>query len=119
MTISSGYASDISTFSIDIRFSQLNSQSNRDTARTYPASGSFSTAQATLYSAVLAAQKQLITMCTESANVSLADLHRESCNLIRTELNKIGFNLHGATGAGDVERVLYPHYVGHPIGIGT
>ncbi|KAJ3479046.1 hypothetical protein NLI96_g9335 [Meripilus lineatus] len=88
-----------------------------DITRTYPVSGKFSSAQAALYSSVLTVQKKLITMCTEAANISLSELHRESCILMRSELNRIGFNLHGATGMGDVERVLYPHYVGHPIGI--
>lgn len=35
-----------------------------------------------------------------------------------TELNKIGFNLRGLTGVSDLENLLYPHYVGHPLGIG-
>ena len=87
-------------------------------ARTYPVSGKFTSAQAELYGAVLAAQKHLVTLCSESSYISLAELHRESCNLIRKELNRIGFNLHGHTGTSDVEAVLYPHYVGHPIGIG-
>lgn len=87
-------------------------------ARTYPVLGKFTSAQAELYSAVLAAQKHLVTLCSESSYISLAELHRESCNLIRKELNRIGFNLHGHTGTSDVEAVLYPHYVGHPIGIG-
>ncbi|CAL1703436.1 unnamed protein product [Somion occarium] len=66
---------------------------------------------------ILAAQKYLITLCSESSNISLAQLHRESCHVIRKELNRIGFDLQGMTGTSDVEAVLYPHYVGHPIGI--
>lgn len=38
--------------------------------------------------------------------------------MLRKELNKIGFDLKGLAGAGNLERVLYPHYVGHPLGIG-
>jgi len=34
--------------------------------------------------------------------------------LLKEELNQIGFNL---TGTGELERVLYPHYLSHPIGI--
>lgn len=37
---------------------------------------------------------------------------------LRKELNKVGFNLQGAVGTGDLEHVLYPHYVGHAVGIG-
>ena len=47
--------------------------------------------------------------------MSLYDLHRESSSLLRRELNQIGFNL-GVEG--DLERVLYPHFLSHPIGIG-
>ncbi|THG99550.1 hypothetical protein EW026_g2826 [Hermanssonia centrifuga] len=37
--------------------------------------------------------------------------------MLRKELGKIGFNLTGVAAAGDLERILYPHYVGHPLGI--
>lgn len=77
--------------------------------------GTFSAPQRDLYSAVLAAQKGCIALCTESAQLSLNDLHRKSCELLRNELNQIGFRLM----AGDLERVLYPHYLSHPIGIGV
>ncbi|PSR77059.1 hypothetical protein PHLCEN_2v8092 [Hermanssonia centrifuga] len=87
-------------------------------SRTYPVSGKFSSPQAALYSALLQAQKYLITLCTESARLSLAQIHRESCEMLRKELGKIGFNLTGVAAAGDLERILYPHYVGHPLGIG-
>lgn len=91
-------------------------QSNRLVARTYPATGKFTPAQAALYQAVLQAQKYLVTLCTESARLSLAQIHRESCEALRKELNQIGFNLNGIAG-GDLD-LLYPHYVGHPLGIG-
>ncbi|KAH8102841.1 peptidase M24, structural domain-containing protein [Cristinia sonorae] len=88
-----------------------------DITRTYPASGKFNPAQAELYSALLAVQKKMITYCTEASQMSLAEIHRESSDMLQKELNKIGFNLRGTHGAGDVARVLYPHYVGHPIGV--
>ncbi|KAJ3558616.1 hypothetical protein NM688_g819 [Phlebia brevispora] len=88
-----------------------------DITRTYPASGNFTPAQAALYNAVLQVQKYLITLCTENTQLSLAQIHRESCEGLRKELNNIGFNLYGIAGAGDLERILYPHYVGHPLGI--
>ena len=43
---------------------------------------------------------------------------RESADMLQQELNNIGFNLRGTQGAGDIARVLYPHHVGHPIGVG-
>ena len=64
---------------------------------------------------MLTVQKQLITLCHEGSSMSLYDLHRESSSLLRRELNQIGFNL--GVG-GDLERVLYPHFLSHPIGIG-
>ena len=50
--------------------------------------------------------------------MSLAQIHRESCDALQKELNKIGFNLSGVAGVGDLQRILYPHYIGHPLGIG-
>ncbi|KAG2345012.1 peptidase M24 [Suillus weaverae] len=84
-----------------------------DITRTYPANGSFTPPQKELYSAVLSAQKALVGLCTETEGLSLHDLHRKSCDLLRQELKQIGFTLH----TGDLERVLYPHFLSHPIGI--
>ncbi|KAG1715675.1 hypothetical protein ID866_1479 [Astraeus odoratus] len=84
-----------------------------DITRTFPASGRFTSPQRDLYTAVLTAQKALVELCTEAASLSLHELHRRSCDLLRAELNQLGFQLH----AGDLERVLYPHFLGHPIGI--
>lgn len=55
-------------------------------------------------------------MCSEAAGVSLMDLHRKSAELLTTELKQIstGFQLTQSV----VERELYPHFVGHHIGIG-
>ncbi|KAG2755665.1 peptidase M24 [Suillus brevipes Sb2] len=84
-----------------------------DITRTYPANGSFTPPQKELYSAVLSAQKALVELCTEAEGLSLHDLHRKSCDFLRQELKQIGFTLH----TGDLERVLYPHFLSHPIGI--
>ena len=55
-------------------------------------------------------------MCSEAAGVNLMDLHRKSAELLTTELKQIspGFQLTQSV----VERELYPHFVGHHIGIG-
>lgn len=53
-------------------------------------------------------------MCREDADVSLHELHRMSCTYLQQELKQISFNLE----SGDLERVYYPHYLSHPIGIG-
>ncbi|KAJ3928745.1 MAG: peptidase M24 [Lentinula lateritia] len=83
-----------------------------DITRTYPADGTFTPPQRDLYSAVLAAQKALVALCHEGSNLTLHELHRKSCELLRQELLQLGFQLH----PGDLER-LYPHFISHPIGI--
>lgn len=90
-----------------------------DITRTFPVApnkgaqtGKFTSAQKDLYSAVLAAQKELVKRCTESSAETLASLHRRSCELLKTELRQLGFDLLGA----GLER-LYAHYVGHPLGV--
>ncbi|OBZ71886.1 Intermediate cleaving peptidase 55 [Grifola frondosa] len=85
-----------------------------DITRTFPASGSFTSAQAELYGAVLAAQKHLVGLCSVSTGHSLAQLHRLSCDALGAELTRIGFEL--PLGAGTLD-TLYPHFVGHPVGI--
>lgn len=55
-------------------------------------------------------------MCSEAAGVTLMDLHRKSVEIMTAELKQIsaGFQLTQSV----VERELYPHFVGHHIGIG-
>ena len=79
-------------------------------------SGTYSPAQRDLYTAVLNTQKDLIKMCSEAAGVSLMDLHRKSAEILTAEMKQIsvGFQLTQSV----VERELYPHFVGHHIGIG-
>ena len=79
-------------------------------------SGTYSPAQRDLYTAVLNTQKELIKMCSEVAGVSLMDLHRKSTELLTTELKQITIGFHLTQSM--VERELYPHFVGHHIGIG-
>jgi len=55
-------------------------------------------------------------MCSEAAGVSLMDLHRKSTELLTTELKQINLGFHLTQTM--VERELYPHFVGHHIGIG-
>lgn len=91
--------------------------SHISSARTFPVSGKFTTAQAELYSAVLTVQRELITDCTEAGGYTLHELHRKSCSRLREELTKLGFNFESKNDS-DLERVLYPHFLSHPIGIG-
>ena len=47
--------------------------------------------------------------------MSMYDLHRLSCDRLRQELAQVGFN---SLRTGDLERILYPHFLSHSIGIG-
>lgn len=80
---------------------------------TFPASGTFTTPQAHLYEAVLRVVRACTKRCTSSTSWTFEDLHRYSVDLTRTELRDLGFEMR----AGELERVLYPHFVGHPIGV--
>ncbi|KAJ6612152.1 peptidase M24 [Mycena sp. CBHHK59/15] len=84
-----------------------------DITRSFPASGTFTPPQRDLYSAVLTVQKALIALCTESAGLSIHQIHRETCVLLRQELKQTGLDV----TANDLEQLLFPHYVSHPIGL--
>ncbi|BGP23779.1 aminopeptidase [Rhodotorula toruloides] len=84
-----------------------------DITRTFPASGTFTTPQAHLYEAVLRVHRACTKRCTSSSSWTFEDLHRYSVDLTQTELRDLGFEMR----AGELERVLYPHFVGHPIGV--
>ena len=112
LTPRSGYASDISEPLPRLPPLPI---SDLRAARTFPASGSFTSAQAELYGALLSAQKQLVALCTARSRLSLAQLHQRSVELLGKELTRIGFDL-GVMGGRLTE--LYPHFIGHPVGIG-
>ena len=84
------------------------------TARTFPVNGTFTPPQRELYSALLTAQKALVKECAVARGHSLDSLHRHSVDLLRAELAQVGVPCAGTV----LERVLYPHYLAHPIGIG-
>ncbi|CAO3662385.1 unnamed protein product [Umbelopsis ramanniana] len=84
-----------------------------DITRTWPVNGKFSEPQKKLYQAVLNVNKACIKLCTESHNVSLHGIHDVSVRLMKQELDKINFPVR----TGDVERILYPHHVGHYLGL--
>ncbi|GAA5882105.1 hypothetical protein JCM16303_005606 [Sporobolomyces ruberrimus] len=87
-----------------------------DITRTFPVSGKFTPPQKALYSAVLRIHRHLLALCqdpSKSHSLTLEQLHKVSVDLTREELRDLGFNLKG----GELERVLYPHFVSHPLGI--
>lgn len=86
-----------------------------DISRTWPVSGKWpSSAHLDLYEAVLNVQRHLIMKCDTVIrdNKSLHDLHEESVQLIKQELKNLNF-----PRAADVAEKVYPHYVGHNLGL--
>ncbi|KAF8485194.1 peptidase M24 [Russula ochroleuca] len=84
-----------------------------DISRTFPVNGTFTPPQRDLYAALLAAQKALVAECAVARGHTLDTLHRRSVDLLRAELSRVGVPCAGPV----LERVLYPHYLTHPIGI--
>jgi intermediate cleaving peptidase 55 len=84
-----------------------------DMTRTFPVSGTFSEPQRDLYAAVLSATKAVSDLCTAREGLSLRGLHRRSVEVLRKELSQLGVQLN----AGDLERRLYPHFVGQCVGL--
>lgn len=84
-----------------------------DISRTWPVNGKFSAPQRDLYQALLNAQKKCIEYCTVDANMNFNDLHKISEDLLYTELLNAGMT----TLTRSRIRDLYPHYIGHHLGI--
>lgn len=86
-----------------------------DITRTMPTSqdGRFTGPQRDLYEALLRTLKGCTQLATARQGYSLSELHRRSVEMLSAELRDLGFQL----GFGTVERVLYPHYIGHWLGI--
>ncbi|PSK33626.1 hypothetical protein B9Z65_7513 [Elsinoe australis] len=83
-----------------------------DITRTWPVNGKFSPAQKDLYNMVLAVQRSCVSLCREDANMTLDKLHRVADQGLRDGLRHLGFNT-----AGSNMDVLFPHHVGHYIGL--
>lgn len=83
-----------------------------DITRTWPVSGTFTSAQKDLYNAVLTAQRHCISLCRVTASVSLDQIH-EACNAsLKDSLSQLGFDVSGKT-----LETLFPHHIGHYIGL--
>ncbi|KAL2266193.1 hypothetical protein VTJ83DRAFT_5545 [Remersonia thermophila] len=93
-----------------------------DITRTWPLAGKFSAAQRDLYGAVLAAQRECVNLCRADAGLSLDEVHRAAERLLQRELERIGFSFGAARSLGfgggdDVMSTLFPHHVGHYVGL--
>jgi len=83
-----------------------------DITRSWPISGKFSDPQRDLYEAILQVQRSSISLCRESADMTLDKIHRITENGLRDALKLLGFDT-----SGDAVQVLFPHHVGHYIGL--
>lgn len=83
-----------------------------DITRTWPISGKFSDAQKDLYETILKVQRTSVSLCRESANMSLDKIHSITEHGLRDGLKQLGFDM-----SGDALDILFPHHVGHYIGL--
>lgn len=83
-----------------------------DITRTWPVSGRFSAPQRDIYEAVLRAQRSSVSLCRASANLTLDKLHSITETALRDQLRTLGFDL-----SGNAMDRLFPHHVGHYIGL--
>ncbi|KAI8822263.1 peptidase M24, structural domain-containing protein [Fimicolochytrium jonesii] len=84
-----------------------------DVTRTWPTSGVFTAPQRQLYEAVLRVQKQCVAKCTVESRTSLDAIQRECWDALRVEVQKV---LGRAVGVREMN-TLYPHHVGHYLGL--
>jgi intermediate cleaving peptidase 55 len=83
-----------------------------DITRTWPVSGKFSPAQKDLYSLLLAVQRTCISLCRTSSHFSLDKLHNTASNALSAGLKDLGFDM-----SRDAIQTLFPHHVGHYVGL--
>lgn len=83
-----------------------------DISRTWPVNGKFTQPQKDLYQAVLNVEKSCIDMCVSSQGYSMSDLHRHSENMLHSELKNAGLDI-----PKHRIREVYPHSIGHNLGI--
>lgn len=83
-----------------------------DITRTWPINGKFSAPQRDLYSVVLNVLRACVSLCGESAGLSLDRLHSIAENNLKEQLTQLGFDV-----TGDAMGLLFPHHLGHYIGL--
>ncbi|KEQ86913.1 hypothetical protein M438DRAFT_343333 [Aureobasidium pullulans EXF-150] len=83
-----------------------------DITRTWPVNGKFTDPQRELYEMILKVQRSVVSLCREDADLSLDKLHRITETGLRDGLKSLGFNMEG-----NALETLFPHHVGHYIGL--
>lgn len=87
-----------------------------DISRTWPNSpNGFSEPQKDLYEVVLNTNRKCIELCDETTGMSIHDIHQSSVSFLQQDLKQLpGFS---AVTKADISGVLYPHYIGHHLGL--
>lgn len=86
-----------------------------DISRTWPNSGTFTEPQKDIYEIVLNVNKSCIEKCHQSNEISMHELHDFSVNKLHSNLKNLpGFQ---SISRSDLVRHLYPHYIGHHLGL--
>ncbi|KAK2744254.1 hypothetical protein FQN57_004339 [Myotisia sp. PD_48] len=83
-----------------------------DITRVWPVNGKFAPAQRELYEAVLNVQRKCVSICRQSADVSLDKIHEVAEAGLREQLTSLGIDT-----SGTAMQTLFPHHVGHYIGL--
>lgn len=83
-----------------------------DISRTWPVNGKFDAAQRDLYSMLLGVQRHCVSLCHVSSGLSLDKLHKIASEKLKEGLKDLGFDMEG-----DAIQTLFPHHVGHYVGL--
>jgi intermediate cleaving peptidase 55 len=83
-----------------------------DISRTWPVNGTFSPAQKDLYNTLLNVQRSCVSLCSASSTISLDKLHKIASRTLSEGLADLGFDM-----SGDAIETLFPHHVGHYVGL--
>lgn len=83
-----------------------------DITRTWPINGKFTDPQRDLYEMILNVQRSSVSLCRESSNMTLDKIHSITENGLKDGLRRLGFGVDG-----NAMEVLFPHHVGHYIGL--
>ncbi|QKX58745.1 uncharacterized protein TRUGW13939_05872 [Talaromyces rugulosus] len=83
-----------------------------DITRTWPINGKFTDPQRDLYTAVLNVHRSCVSLCRETAGLSLDRLHGIAEQGLKDQLKQLNFDV-----SGDAMRTLFPHHLGHYIGL--
>lgn len=88
-----------------------------DITRTWPARGKFTPAQRDLYEAVLRVQRTGVALCRASSGMTLDGIHHATEAALRTELSRLGFDVGGSGAGARALEAVFPHHVGHYVGL--